>query len=155
MNDYELTLEIRNWRRHQHYRDRDPPWIKLYTALPYDHNWSELAPARRALLVALWIERAQQDRAPGQNTTLLRISGAKFNAKHGLRSKMLDYEALNHAGWIVIRASTTLASRRARAEKSKTNQGQEQEQELQVLKRQNLLLRPSELHYDSEEEITT
>lgn len=32
-------LEIRNWREFQHYKDRNPPWIKLHYSLITSHDW--------------------------------------------------------------------------------------------------------------------
>lgn len=33
------TLSIRNWERFQHYKDRDPPWVKLYRDLLTSETW--------------------------------------------------------------------------------------------------------------------
>lgn len=33
------TLSIRNWERFQHYKDRDPPWVKLYRDLLTSESW--------------------------------------------------------------------------------------------------------------------
>ena len=46
------TLRIRNWDRYQHYKDRCPPWIKLYFDLLTSRDWVMLDNAGRVLAVA-------------------------------------------------------------------------------------------------------
>lgn len=48
-------LEIKDWRTHQHYGKRRPPWIKLYTRLLDDAAFMALPEAAQAQLVKLWI----------------------------------------------------------------------------------------------------
>jgi hypothetical protein len=112
----ELWIEIVNWNKFQHYRDRVPPWIKIWTRLVHDPNWTGLTAARKGLLVSLWLERSLQARAKDEvdtdlRGTWMRIRISSFNASHGLAAKMKDYEALNHAGFITIRASNLRRTR--------------------------------------------
>lgn len=52
---------IKNWAKFQHFRDRRPPWIKLYRDLLDDIEWHELdAPAAKAL-VSLWLLAAETE----------------------------------------------------------------------------------------------
>lgn len=48
-------IEIKDWRTHQHYGQRRPPWIKLYTRLLDDPSFMALAEVAQAQLVKLWI----------------------------------------------------------------------------------------------------
>lgn len=48
-------LEIKDWRTHQHYGKRRPPWIKLYTRLLDDPSFMALPEAAQAQLVKLWV----------------------------------------------------------------------------------------------------
>lgn len=43
---------VRNWRRFQHYKDRNPPWIKLHFELLASESWVMLDDASRVLAVA-------------------------------------------------------------------------------------------------------
>jgi hypothetical protein len=45
-------LRIVNWDRFQHYRDRNPPWIKLYRDLLTSQTWVTLDDAGRVLAIA-------------------------------------------------------------------------------------------------------
>jgi hypothetical protein len=48
-------LEIKDWSKHQHYKDRRPPWIKLYGALLDDPDFLVLAEPAQAQLMKLWL----------------------------------------------------------------------------------------------------
>ena len=52
---------IRNWARHQHYKHRDPPWIKVHRSLLNDPEYHELNDSARALLLELWILGPDKD----------------------------------------------------------------------------------------------
>lgn len=48
-------LRVRNWERFQHYKQRNPPWIKLYRALLLDPDFVELPDATKGHLVGIWL----------------------------------------------------------------------------------------------------
>lgn len=48
-------MRIRNWSKHQHFKDRRPPWIKLYRDVLDDHEWHNLDGDAAKLLVMLWL----------------------------------------------------------------------------------------------------
>lgn len=50
-----MTLKPKNWDRFQHYKDRRPPWIKLYRTLLDDRVFMCLPVASRALAPMLWL----------------------------------------------------------------------------------------------------
>ena len=50
-----MGLSIKNWNRFQHFKDRRPPWIKLYRDLLDDMEWHELDPKASKMLVMLWL----------------------------------------------------------------------------------------------------
>ena len=54
-------LTIKNWDRHQHYKDRCPPWIKLHVKLLNDREFSLLSRKSKCLLMLLWILAAEND----------------------------------------------------------------------------------------------
>ena len=45
-------LRVRNWTKYQHYKDRNPPWIKLHFDLLTSEDWTMLDDASRVLAVA-------------------------------------------------------------------------------------------------------
>jgi uncharacterized phage protein (TIGR02220 family) len=48
-------MRIKNWDKFQHFKDRRPPWIKLYRDLLDDAEWAELSPPNAKFLVMLWL----------------------------------------------------------------------------------------------------
>jgi hypothetical protein len=46
-------FELRSWAKFQHYKDRNPPWVKLYTAWPDDYEWSCWSDASKLLAVCI------------------------------------------------------------------------------------------------------
>ena len=48
-------IHIENWRRYQHYRDRNPPWIKLYVNLLDDYDYYSLPDNQKLILIHLWL----------------------------------------------------------------------------------------------------
>jgi len=53
------ALIIKNFRTFQHYKDRNPPWIKLYTALLEDYDFLALSDAARSQLMLIWLVAAR------------------------------------------------------------------------------------------------
>lgn len=50
-----MTLTPKNWKSFQHYKDREPAWIKLHKGLLDDFAFSRLPVASRALAPLLWL----------------------------------------------------------------------------------------------------
>ena len=48
-------MRIKNWGKFQHFKDRKPPWIKLYRDLLDDMEWHLLDAEASKLLVMLWL----------------------------------------------------------------------------------------------------
>lgn len=49
------SLHIKNWKKFQHFKDRRPPWIKLYRDILDDPDWHALDPVAAKALVMLWL----------------------------------------------------------------------------------------------------
>lgn len=60
MND-EITITIKGWESFQHYKERRPPWIKLYRSLIDKIEWGLLSDGAARLLVELWILASESD----------------------------------------------------------------------------------------------
>jgi hypothetical protein len=52
-------IKIVNWEEYQHYKDRNPPWIKLYTHLLDSYLWTCLSDSAKLLHVLLFILAAR------------------------------------------------------------------------------------------------
>lgn len=52
-------LAVKNWAEFQHYKDRDPPWIKLHRTLLADYEFSCLQDASKAHLMLIWLFASQ------------------------------------------------------------------------------------------------
>jgi hypothetical protein len=54
-------LRIKNWDEFQHYKDRNPPWIKLHRSLLDDYEFSRLQDASKAHLMLIWVFASQNN----------------------------------------------------------------------------------------------
>lgn len=50
-----MTLRVYNWDKFQHYKDRDPPWIKLHKRLLDNPDWHTLPDRDAKALISLWL----------------------------------------------------------------------------------------------------
>lgn len=48
-------LQVKNWKKHQHYKDRNPPWIKLHGCLLTDDEFACLQDASKLHLICIWL----------------------------------------------------------------------------------------------------
>ena len=103
MSSQERWIEVRNWNRFQHYRDRVPTWIKNNLELLHDENYLALPPGTRAILHGIWLEYASA-------RCQLPLNTASLTRRLALRVSSATLEALNHAGFIRFVASTLSAS---------------------------------------------
>jgi hypothetical protein len=49
------TFSVKNFEKFQHYKDRAPPWIKLYNGLLEDYEFGGLPDASKMHLIAIWL----------------------------------------------------------------------------------------------------
>uniref|UniRef100_A0A6M3JLA2 Uncharacterized protein n=1 Tax=viral metagenome TaxID=1070528 RepID=A0A6M3JLA2_9ZZZZ len=54
-------LSIRNWDTYQHYKKRNPPWIKLYNTLLQDYEYTCLQDDSKLLLISLFMLASRCD----------------------------------------------------------------------------------------------
>jgi hypothetical protein len=65
---------IKNWAKFQHFRDRKPPWIKLYRELLDDREWHSLDPKAAKTLVMLWLLASENEGSlPDEETIAFRL----------------------------------------------------------------------------------
>jgi hypothetical protein len=99
-------IEVKNHHQFQHYRDRNPPWIKLYGSTFNDCAFTELPDASKLLLIGLWVLASRT-----RNHTPLK---PKWITSQLSLTERLDLQPLVDAGFIIIHkraASGLLTSR--------------------------------------------
>lgn len=94
-------LSVPNLSKHQHYKDRRPPWIKLHASLLQDYEFSLLSDSEKYQLIGLWLLASQLDnKIPHDERWLCtKIQASKINLNKFIELQLLE-----------IHASTTLAS---------------------------------------------
>ena len=80
-----MTIRIKNWSKHQHFKDRTPPWIKLYREILDDPDWHDLDGESAKALVGLWLVASEDESRSGALPELrklafrLRVSESDLN----------------------------------------------------------------------------
>lgn len=98
-----IYLMVKNWRAFQHYKERNPPWIKLHRTLLDDYEFSCLQDASKLLLMLIWLLASQSGgRVPND---------PKFLQKKLGLGKEPDCKPLIDGGFLIQEqdASNTLA----------------------------------------------
>ncbi len=135
----DLWIVIPNWERFQHYKNRNPTWIKVYTELSSDPDWDGLTLHQRGLLVTLWLEYARS-RAQVSTTWVRKQVGRSY--------KVASLVSLSDAGFIQLSASRPLAiGYHVASPEEETEREEETEQELD----QEQTNHPSVLNYEPPE----
>jgi hypothetical protein len=57
----DMAARVKNWKKFQHFKDRKPPWIKLYRDLLDDPDWHELSGDEAKALVMIWLVASEND----------------------------------------------------------------------------------------------
>lgn len=67
-------MKIKNWSKFQHFKDRRPPWIKLYRDILDDIDWHQLDPLSTKVLIMCWLIASEDDgRLPDLKTLAFRL----------------------------------------------------------------------------------
>lgn len=112
-------IVIPNWDELQHYKDRDPLWIKNYRKLLAKPEYLKLTLPQRGILHGLWLMYAESHREIPVNTAYL------SRALHG-RVTNASLVSLNRAGFIAFSASKPLAPRYQDASLEKETEREEE-----------------------------
>ena len=114
-------LQVKNWDKFQHYRDRKPPWIKLATDTFQDPTFARLQSASKLLAICIWTLASRS-----HNGTI--VDDFDYIARWGFLTSQVsrkNLEELVDKGF-VIRASNPLATckQSARAEGEREGEGE-------------------------------
>jgi DNA gyrase inhibitor GyrI len=66
-------IQVKNWGKHQHFKDRCPPWIKLYREILDDPDWHELSGDDTKILMSLWLLASEDETHQGLLPDIRRI----------------------------------------------------------------------------------
>jgi acyl carrier protein len=67
-------MRIKNWNKFQHFKDRRPPWVKLYRDILDDVEWFELDATSSKALVMFWLIASEYDgELPDAKTLAFRL----------------------------------------------------------------------------------
>ena len=95
-------FSVKNWDEFQHYKDRNPPWIKLHNHLLDDYEFEMLGDAAKGHLLCIWMLASRtKNEMPFDDRWITKKIGA---------SNKVNLEALVTAGFLVVEhvASTSL-----------------------------------------------
>lgn len=88
-----MAYKIKNWHQFQHFKDRTPPWIKLYRGLLDDVHFHSLDGDAAKTLIMLWLLASETD------GYLPDISVISFRLRVPVPSVSKALGSLNH--WII------------------------------------------------------
>ena len=103
-------IRICQWEEFQHYKDRDPPWIKLHRKLLTSRTWVTMDDASRVLAIALMLLAAgTENKIPADGAYLTRV--AYLNTEPDWRPLLnIDFiELIDENGKLLARASASQA----------------------------------------------
>lgn len=95
-------VEVVNWDQFQHYKDRNPPWIKLHSQLLENYDFTCLPDCSKSHLLGIWMLASRTDNKVPANPQWI---GNKLGA-----TEPVDLDLLIKRGFLKYNgASTTLA----------------------------------------------
>jgi len=91
-----MRYKIKKWDKFQHFKDRRPPWIKLYRDLLNDPDWHELHPKDAKILVMLWLVASECKEKKGRLPELRKLS---FRLR--IKESELKQSITNLSSWLM------------------------------------------------------
>jgi len=94
-------MRIKNWEKFQHFKDRRPPWIKLYRDILDDFDWFNLDPDASKTLIMLWLIASEDNNKSGELPDIkticfrLRIEENKLIQQLKLLNHWIDTDDIN------------------------------------------------------------
>ena len=122
------VITVKNWHKFQHFKDRKPPWVKLYRDLLDDVNWHTLDPSAAKILVMLWLIASEDNgKLPDAQTLSFRLRLTKTQVDKALSNleHWLDISVISE-GYQEISATDIESARRDR-EREETEREKEAE----------------------------
>jgi hypothetical protein len=89
-------MRIKDWQDFQHFKDRTPPWIKLYRYLLDDPEWHELSGDDAKTLVMLWLIASEDKKMEGN---LPSLKNTAFRLR--IKEDKLKQSLTNLSHWLI------------------------------------------------------
>lgn len=118
-----MAIRIKNWSKLQHFKDRTPPWIKLYRDLLDDPDWHDLKGDDGKLLIGLWLIASEDE---SHNGTLPGLRKLAFRLR--ISEATLEQALTRLSHWL-IRDDIAVISERYRDDAPETETETETETE--------------------------
>jgi len=125
------VISLKNWSRHQHYKNRDPPWVKLYRDILTSESWvvgtdlSRLLQVACILLAARYSNQIPRSWNVLRKVTSLDCTEAEFEAAlaHLISTNFLEIQVRvatpKECEQLASKALDKCSSEESRAEKSR------------------------------------
>ena len=91
-----MPLKIKNWKRHQHFKDRRPPWVKLHKEILDDPDWHDLDGDSAKLLISLWLIASEDPDLEGALPDSKRLA---FRVR--ITEKQLNQTLIKLSDWLI------------------------------------------------------
>jgi hypothetical protein len=90
-------LAVKNFERFQHYKNRNPPWIKFYASILFDYEFQSLPDKSKSHLMLIWLLVSQRHdhRIPNDPRWVAQRIGA---------TEKVDLQILVDGGWLILLA---------------------------------------------------
>lgn len=130
-------LSVKNWERFQHYKDRDPPWIKLYRDMLTSESWVLGTDLSRVVQIASTLLAARySNKIPYRFDLLERVmsldcseTAFKKAVDHLIAMGFLSIEVVTETEKIVVQdASTPLATCTSEGDQRRAEKRQSREE---------------------------
>ena len=117
------VIVVKNWERFQHYKDRDPPWVKLYRDILSAESWVLGTNDSRLLQLAIIMLAARYgNQIPLQWALIRRVASLDFDEaafetslSHLVAQNFVEIQSVTETGKAVVQnASNVLALARSR-----------------------------------------
>lgn len=89
-------MRIKNFAKFQHFKDRRPPWVKLYRDILDDPDWHELDGESAKTLVMLWLIASEDENQDGNLPDAKKLS---FRLR--ITQKQLEKVCIHLSQWLI------------------------------------------------------
>lgn len=90
-------LRVKDWKQHQHYKQRRPPWIKLHRGLLDDQAYQDLDDGAARLLTEVWLVASESETRGTLPFDSAALAWRLRKSVHGVRDGL---QALIRAGFL-------------------------------------------------------
>ena len=98
-------MRIKNWNEFQHFKDRTPPWIKLYRYLLDDPDWHSLSGDEAKTLIMLWLVASEDKQMEGN---LPPVKNIAFRFR--ISEKELNQRLNKLSNWLILDDNEVISS---------------------------------------------